>query len=96
MGYQGSPEEPKHLKIYGTAPADPGQTIDIKAKSHWSGVVYAPNADITLYAMADVYGSFVSNIFEYKALGNFFYDEDLKIVGVNDEGVRFSIKRWSE
>jgi hypothetical protein len=46
--------------------------------------------------MGDVYGSFVANSFEVKAGGNFYYDESLKQVTTDDEGVRFTITRWGE
>ncbi len=94
MGYQGSPEEPEHLKIYGTASGT--QAFNIKAKSAWSGIIYAPNADITVNAQGDVYGSFVGNSVEYKANGDLYYDENLKNASVNDEGARFVVKRWRE
>jgi hypothetical protein len=86
--------DPARLKIFATGTGT--QTFDIKAESNWCGVVYAPNADIDLYAMGDVYGSFVANSFEFKAGGNFYYDESLKTVGVDDEGVRFIVTRWRE
>ncbi|MHC4475236.1 MAG: DUF7305 domain-containing protein [Planctomycetota bacterium] len=86
--------DPHRLKIYGTGTGI--QNWDIKAESHWCGVVYAPNADIDLYAMGDVYGSFVANSFEFKAGGNFYYDESLKQVSPDEEMVRFIVKRWTE
>ncbi len=94
MGYLGSPKEPDHLWIYATG--EDSQSFDIKAKSDWSGVVYAPNADIDLYAKGDIYGAFVADNFEFKAGGNFYYDEALRDVTVYDYGVRFTVKRWDE
>ena len=94
MGYLGSPKDPSHLWLYATG--DDSQTFDLKAKNDWSGVVYAPNADITLYAKGDIYGSFTANDFEFKAGGNFYYDEALRDVSIHDFGVRFTVKRWDE
>jgi hypothetical protein len=94
IGYMGSPKDPSHLWIYATG--DDTQTFDLKAKNDWSGVVYAPNADITLYANGDIYGAFIANDFEFKAGGNFYYDEALREVSVYDFGVRFTVKRWNE
>ncbi|MHC4475237.1 MAG: DUF7305 domain-containing protein [Planctomycetota bacterium] len=86
--------DPARLKIFATGTGT--QSFDIKAESHWCGVVYAPNTDIDLYAMGDVYGSFVANSFEFKAGGNFYYDESLKQVTTDDEGVTFTVTRWAE
>lgn len=88
------PEEPSKFQIYGTAEVQ--QSFDIKAKNSWSGTIYAPNADVILYAKADFYGSVVSNSFELKAGGNYHYDEALRKVSIEDEGVRFVVKRWYE
>jgi len=88
------PEEPSKFQIYGTSEVQ--QSFDIKAKNDWSGTIYAPNADVILYAKADFYGSTVSNNFELKAGGNYHYDEALRTVSVDDLGVRFVIKRWYE
>jgi len=82
------------LKLYATGEA--AQYFDIKAKSQWVGVIYAPNANVDLYANGDVYGSVVANNFEFKAGGNYNYDKALKKVKIDDEGVRFVIKRWKE
>ncbi len=88
------PENPTKLKLYGTSEVQ--QYFDIKAKSIWSGIIYAPNADIDLYANGDFYGSVVADSFELKAGGNYHYDEALKEGKVDDEGVRFVVKRWHE
>ncbi len=88
------PEDPKKFQLYGTS--ETAQSFDIKAKSDWSGTIYAPNADVTLYANGDFYGSTVSNNFELKSGGNYHYDEALREVQVDDLGVRFVVKRWYE
>jgi hypothetical protein len=82
------------LKLYATG-EDP-QSFDIKASSEWVGIIYAPNADVTLYANGDAYGAVVANNFEFKAGGSYHYDRALKKVAVDDEGVRFVVKRWQE
>ena len=88
------PEDPMKFQLYGTSETQ--QSFDIKAKSNWSGTIYAPNADVTLYANGDFYGSTVSNSFELKSGGNYHYDEALREVQVGDLGVRFVVKRWYE
>ncbi|MEN8126843.1 MAG: collagen-binding domain-containing protein [Planctomycetota bacterium] len=94
IGYDGIPEDPSHVQLYGTGSGE--QSFDLKAKDKWSGVVYAPNADITLYAKGDAYGSFVANALEFKADGNLFYDGALSEVSVDDVGARFAVNRWRE
>lgn len=85
---------PEKFKLYGTGGEE--QQLDLKAKGDFFGAVYAPNADVIINAGGDIYGSFISSSFEMKSGGNFYYDEALRNVSVNDEAVRFVIKRWSE
>ena len=87
-------KEAATLQLYATGEGT--QYFDIKAKSEWTGTIYAPNADVDLYANGDAYGSIVAHDFEFKAGGNYYYDEALRQVDVDDEGVRFVIKRWHE
>jgi acetyltransferase-like isoleucine patch superfamily enzyme len=82
------------LQVYATGEST--QLFDLKAKSQWTGVVYAPNASVNLYAGGDVYGAFVADTFEFKAGGNYHYDEALREAQVDDEGVRFMVVRWDE
>ena len=72
------------------------QSFDLKAKSEFTGVIYAPNANIQLNAGGDAYGSIVANNFEFKAGGNYHYDEALRQVETDDQGARFVVKRWYE
>ena len=88
------PEEAATLQLYATGEGK--QFFDVKAKSEWTGVIYAPDADVVLYAKGDAYGSVVADTFEYKAGGNFHYDEALRDVKVEDQGVTFAVTRWSE
>lgn len=82
------------LQVYGTG--QDTQLFDLKAKSQWTGVVYAPNATVNLYAGGDVYGAFVADTFEFKAGGDYHYDEALREVQMDDEEVRFVVVRWEE
>jgi len=91
---QTATKEAKTLEVYATGEGT--QTFDLKAKTDWIGVVYAPNADVSLYAGSDIYGAVVANTFELKAGGSYHYDRALKNVSVDDEGVRFVVDRWSE
>ncbi len=94
ISYEGSPQQPKHLQLYATG--DLPQTFDLKAKSNWSGVIYAPNVDITVNAKGDIYGSLVANSVEFKSGGTIHYDKALKQLSVDDVGIYFIVKRWTE
>jgi hypothetical protein len=89
------PEEASTLQLYATGKED--QTLDVKAKSEWTGTIYAPNGDVILYASGDAYGSVVADTFEFKNGGDFHYDEALKDnVTIDDLGVSFAVQRWDE
>ena len=89
------PEEALTFQLYATGQG--AQYFDIKAKSQFTGVIYAPNADVDLYANGDAYGSIVARDFEFKSGGNFYYDEALQEKDtVNDEAVQFVVTRWYE
>lgn len=82
------------LKIFATGEGD--QSFELKAKSSVFGVVYAPNTDIELYPGANLYGAIVGKSISIKSGGAFYYDEALRDVSPDDEGVRFVIERWWE
>jgi len=89
------PEQAATLQIYATG--EGAQDFDIKAKSEFTGVIYAPNANVDLYANGDAYGSVVADSFELKSGGDFKYDKALqKKNTVDDEVVVFVVKRWQE
>jgi hypothetical protein len=88
-------EQASTLEIYATG--EGSQSFDIKAKSNFTGVIYAPDADVDLYAGGDAYGSIIANNFDFKAGGNFYYDEALSQKNtIDDEAVVFVVDRWSE
>ena len=93
-GINNQTEVPSSFELYGTGPV--GQIIDIKAKSEFYGVIYAPDADLTMFSGGDIYGSFVTNNFELKNPASFLYDVTLRTISVTDEGARFVINRWNE
>jgi hypothetical protein len=84
---------PSNLALYGTGE---GQKLEIKAKSDWYGVVYAPNADIYLKAKGDVYGAFVGTSLDNKSGGFVWYDAALRDVDLDGIGSRFAVRRWWE
>lgn len=93
-GINNMTSDPKKFMLYGTTTGT--QTLNLKAKSDAFGVIYAPNAAVTVYSGGDVYGAFVSKTFELKNPANFFYDAALREVSTLDEGARFVIERWTE
>ena len=83
------------LQIFATGEGD--QFIDIKAKSEFTGTIYAPDDDVVLYAKGDAYGSVVADSFNYMAGGNFYFDEALREdVSIDDDAVSFVVTQWRE
>lgn len=94
LSTENPPEAATTIQIYTTG--EDKQFIDIKAKSEFTGTIYAPNDDVVLYADGDAYGSVVADSFAYKAGGNFYFDEALREATVDDEAVVFVVNRWYE
>jgi hypothetical protein len=92
-GFNNKSEIPADLKMYGTGT---NQKIDIKNSVDLYGVIYAPNADMTVHNGVDAYGSFIVDSFELKNSGKVYYDKALKEVTEDDTLVRFTITRWEE
>ena len=82
------------LKIFTTR--QDTQTFQLKAKSDVFGLVYAPNADVELYPKSKLYGAIVAGDISIKSNGAFYYDEAIRSVSPDDEGVRFVVERWWE
>ena len=79
--------------LYGTGE---DQKFDLKAKCDWFGAIYAPDAQISIKAGANVYGAFVSADFEVMPGGAVYYDAALQNVSTTDIGVLFIVDRWYE
>lgn len=84
---------PSKFKLYGTGTA---QTFELKNSAALYGVVYAPNASMTLHNGGKAYGSFIVNDFELKNSGDVYYDKALMETSVHDEGARFVVTRREE
>ena len=82
------------LKIFATR--QDTQTFELKAKSDVFGLVYAPNANVELYPKSKLYGAIVAGNISIKSNGTFYYDEALRNVSPDDEGVHFVVERWWE
>lgn len=92
-GFNNTTEIPANLEIYGTGT---DQDIDIKNSADIYGVVYAPNAEMTVHNKVDAYGSFIVKEFELKNGGEVYYDKALRQITENDDLVRFTVTRWKE
>jgi hypothetical protein len=92
-GFNNKTEIPASLLIYGTGT---DQEINLKNSADLYGVIYAPNAEMSVHNSVDAYGSFIVDDIELKNSGNIYYDKALRQVSVDDELVRFSITHWEE
>jgi hypothetical protein len=92
-GISNSSHIPSKVKLFGTGS---GQKFDLKNSGALYGVVYAPDADMTIHNKTDIYGSFIVGDFELKNGGSVYYDNALKTVSLTDEGIRFAVTRWEE
>jgi choice-of-anchor A domain-containing protein len=64
--------------------------------SSFYGAIYAPNAFVEFKNSGNVYGAVVAQSIDMKNSSLFEYDAALRNVTVDDEAVRFVIKRWNE
>lgn len=92
-GINNKGKAPSDVQIYGTGN---NQNFDLKNSSELYGVVFAPNADMSLDNGGNARGSFITKTFDLKNDGDIYYDEALRNVSLSDEGIRFSILRWEE
>ncbi len=89
---------PEDFVIYGTSTSTIAQSISISGNGSLSGVVYAPNADITITGggnagSGDVYGSYIGNTIKLTGNTAFHYDESLKDFGTTNP---YGITSWRE
>ncbi len=85
---------PSNFVLYGVGG---NQTFDLKAKSAFYGVIYAPNANLYVFRGSNIYGSFVSSIFSTQSSCNIYYDVALyNDMSINNALLDFSVKHWRE
>jgi hypothetical protein len=93
-------QQPAKFKVWGTGTSNTPQTIKIAGNGALSGVVYAPNADVTINGNGDVMGSVVANNITLVGNAQFHYDESLGQFAfgtVADTGeTALTIYRWRE
>jgi hypothetical protein len=85
--------EPRKLEVYGLSTCN---SISFVTNSVFYGTVYAPAADVLLHNSVEFFGAVVSKNFIQDVFADFNYDVSLQDVSVNDEGVRFVVKQWSD
>ena len=84
---------PDSLKIYGL---DSCKKIDLKAKGNvFFGYVYAPEADLNVYAKNELAGAFVGKSFTLKNSTNFTFIPDTSI-GLDDPSAYLMVRWWEE
>ncbi|MEO5959160.1 MAG: hypothetical protein ABIY47_01040 [Opitutaceae bacterium] len=81
----------KNLQIWGTGGAS--QDIEVGGGPYFKGVIYAPNADVTLHGNPDVMGSIVANNIDVMGNAKFHYDESLADLGGNNP---WGVVKWRE
>lgn len=84
--------QPKKFQIYGTRTSG-AQSISISGNGLFSGVIYAPQGDVSIVGNGAVNGSVVANTINLSGNAQFHYDESL---GNMDDGNPFRIGRWKE
>ena len=66
---------PQQLQIWGTATGT--QNFDFLNNGQFSGIIYAPNAEVKVTGNSDIYGSVISKNIELTGSGSFRYDQSL-------------------
>lgn len=78
-----NPAASQNFQVWGTAPIT--QKIEILGSGQFSGVIYAPNADLRVPGHADIYGAVVANRITMAGSGAFHYDESLADLTLSSE-----------
>lgn len=81
------------FQIYGTSTSSVPQDIKIAGNGALRGVVYAPNASISIHGNGDVMGSIVGKDITLTGNARFHYDESLAEFGGNNP---YGVVRWRE
>ena len=79
------------LQIWGTG--DTTQDIEVGGGPYFKGLIYAPNADVTLHGNPDVMGSIVANNIDVEGSAKFHYDESLANYGGSNP---YGVVKWRE
>lgn len=85
---------PASVAIVGTAPSGTTQSVTITGSGALNGVIYAPNADVTLGGSGDMYGAIVGKTVTVGGSGILHYDVQLANKALGQPYVR--VGAWSE
>ncbi len=88
-----NPGLPSSFQLYGTSTSSVAQDIEIKGNGALSGIVYAPNAAVTINGNGDVKGSVIGKTISLTGNAAFHYDESLADLGGNNP---YGVTRWRE
>jgi hypothetical protein len=83
---------PANFRLFGTGP--PVQKWEIQNSGNFYGAYYAPNAEIIVKAIGEIFGSVSGKSFDNRNSANLHYDVRLSDVSIYDTG--FGIERWWE
>ncbi len=86
-------KDAKKLKVYGLDTCD---KIEYKTAGNFYGAVYAPEADALTHNSVNIFGSIIAKKFTLNVGATLNYDCSLKETKIDDEGLHFVVKRWSE
>jgi Tfp pilus assembly protein PilX len=84
--------QPIKFQVYGTKTSG-SQSISISGNGLFSGVIYAPQGDVSIVGNGAVNGSVVANNITLSGNAQFHYDESLGNLGA---GNPFRIAKWKE
>jgi hypothetical protein len=90
----GAANQPIDFQIWGTSTNTiQDQEISVKGNGVYAGVIYAPNAAVTMVGDTDVLGSIVAEDITVTGNSKFHYDESLANFGT---GNPYRVSRWKE
>lgn len=81
------------FQVWGTAVSPSTQSVKVSGNGSLSGIVYAPNADVSIVGNGEVYGAVVGKTVKVTGNANFHYDESLAAYGANNP---FKVASWRE
>ncbi len=84
---------PKAFQLWGTSTSATAQNIAVRGNGFLSGIVYAPNASVTINGNGDVLGSVVANQITLTGNAAFHYDESLANFGSDNP---YGVFKWRE
>lgn len=91
-----NPSAPKSVQIWSTRPPGSlGQTINLGGSGNYSGIIYAPDAALSIPGGTNVFGAAVVYSASLTGSGKFHFDESLKKLGAGAGG-SVRIESYSE